>query len=219
MNDIPEIYVKKLSLVIGEQVILKNITANFTGGKIYGLVGHNGSGKTMLMKCICGFVRPTTGGVRVNNQWIDIERDFPESIGAIIETPGFIPYYTAQKNLCLLAGLRRKIGQQEVYKAIEAVGLNPNEKKTVGKYSLGMRQRLGIAQAIMESPQLLILDEPMNGLDPEGADSIRKLLISMKNPQRIIIVASHIKQDIEQLCDEVYFMEKGVLKNYSLGEK
>ena len=109
MQDYPEIYLKDLSLVIGRQVILRGINTRFTGGKIYGLIGHNGSGKTMLMKCICGFVRPTAGGVRINGKWLGLEQDFPESLGALIEAPGFLPYYTGQKNLRLLAGLR---GQQ-----------------------------------------------------------------------------------------------------------
>lgn len=212
MQDYPEIYLKDLSLVIGRQVILRGINTRFTGGKIYGLIGHNGSGKTMLMKCICGFVRPTAGGVRINGKWLGLEQDFPESLGALIEAPGFLPYYTGQKNLRLLAGLRGQAGEVEILRAMRAVGLNPAERKTVGKYSLGMRQRLGIAQAVMESPELLILDEPMNGLDPDGAAQVRGLLRALKEENRIILLASHIQQDILELCDAVCRMQGGELQ-------
>lgn len=210
-NDLPEIYVKDLSLVIDGSIILRHVGVRFTGGHIYGLIGRNGSGKTMLMKCICGFVRPTAGGVRVNGSWLGLDRDFPESMGTIIETPGFLPYYTGQKNLRLLAGLRGQIGEAEVLRAIRRVGLDPRERKTVGKYSLGMRQRLGIAQAIMEDPEILVLDEPMNGLDTDGVAAVRDLLLKWRSPDRIVILASHITQDIESLCDAVYRMEAGAL--------
>lgn len=212
MQDYPEIYLKDLSLVIGRQVILRGINTRFAGGKIYGLIGHNGSGKTMLMKCICGFVRPTAGGVRINGKWLGLEQDFPESLGALIEAPGFLPYYTGQKNLRLLAGLQGQAGEVEILRAMRAVGLDPAERKTVGKYSLGMRQRLGIAQAVMESPELLILDEPMNGLDPDGAAQVRGLLRALKEENRIILLASHIQQDILELCDAVCRMQGGELQ-------
>ena len=211
MQDYPEIYVKDLSLVIGRQVILRGINARFTGGKIYGLVGYNGSGKTMLMKCICGFVRPTAGGIRINGRWLGVEQDFPDSLGALIETPGFLPYYTGQKNLRLLAGLQGQVDEVEILRAMRAVGLDPANRKTVGKYSLGMRQRLGIAQAVMGDPELLILDEPMNGLDPDGAAQVRKLLLALKEESRIILLASHIQQDILELCDTVCQMQTGEL--------
>lgn len=211
MQDYPEIYVKDLSLVIGRQVILRGINARFTGGKIYGLVGYNGSGKTMLMKCICGFVRPTAGGIRINGRWLGVEQDFPDSLGALIETPGFLPYYTGQKNLRLLAGLQGQVDEVEILRAMRAVGLDPANRKTVGKYSLGMRQRLGIAQAVMGYPELLILDEPMNGLDPDGAAQVRKLLLALKEESRIILLASHIQQDILELCDTVCQMQAGEL--------
>lgn len=215
MSDYPEIYLKDLSLVIGRQVILRGINARFTGGKIYGLVGHNGSGKTMLMKCICGFVRPTAGGVRINGSWLGLEQDFPDSLGALIEAPGFLPYYTGQKNLRLLAGLQGLVGEAEILRAMRWVGLDPAERKTVGKYSLGMRQRLGIAQAVMERPEILILDEPMNGLDPDGAAQVRRLLLSLKEESRIILLASHIQQDVLELCDTVCRMQGGELLDCS----
>lgn len=211
MDAYPEIYVKDLSLVVGRDILLRDITARFTEGKIYGLTGRNGSGKTLLMKCICGYVRPTRGGVRVNGEWLGLERDFPESLGVVIESPGFVPYYTGLKNLRILAGLRAEVGEREICAAIRAVGLDPGLKKPVGKYSLGMRQRLGLAQAIMEDPDILILDEPMNGLDAEGVVEMRALLESWRQPGKLVILASHLEQDIELLCDVVYHMEAGRL--------
>ena len=141
----------------GEEMVLKGVTRDFEEGKIHGIVGNNGSGKTVLMKCICGFLHPTKGKVFVNYKQVGKDMDFPDDMGIIIETPGFLPNLTGQKNLQLLASLKKKIGNETIKKVIERVGLDPNMKKPVGKYSLGMRQRLGIAQAIMEDPHILIL--------------------------------------------------------------
>lgn len=162
MKDIIE--VRGLSLTIGKTAILNDVTVSLEAGKIHGLIGRNGSGKTMLMKCICGFIRPTRGVVVVDGKRVGKDVDFPKNMGIIIETPGFIPYYSGYKNLKLLAGLRNKIGKEEIIQAMERTGLDPKLKRHVKKYSLGMRQRLGLAQAIMEDPDILILDEPMNGL-------------------------------------------------------
>ena len=163
----------------------------------------------MLMKCICGFIKPTEGTVTVNGKVIGKDCDFPESIGIIIETPGFIPYYSGYKNLKLLADLRKKINDEQVRAAIRQVGLDPNSRLHVKKYSLGMRQRLGLAQAIMEDPDILILDEPMNGLDKDGVKDIRKYLLNLKEKGKTIIIASHSAEDIEILCDTVHEMDKG----------
>ena len=154
------IKIKDLSLQIKKDTILKDINISFAKGEIHGLIGRNGSGKTMLMKCICGFVKPTNGEIFVNDKQIGKDCDFPESVGIIIETPGFIPYYSGYKNLKILADLNKKIDGETIKKSMEQVGLDPNLKRHVRKYSLGMRQRLGLAQAIMEDPDLLILDEP-----------------------------------------------------------
>ena len=157
------IKVQNISLTIKKTEILKSISIEFERGKIHGLIGRNGSGKTMLMKCICGFVKPTEGTVRVAGKQIGKDCDFPENVGIIIETPGFIPYYSGYKNLKLLADLNKKINGERIKEAMKQVGLDPALKRHVKKYSLGMRQRLGLAQAIMEKPRLLILDEPFNG--------------------------------------------------------
>ena len=194
----------------GNQV-LQNINISFETGKIHGIIGRNGSGKTVLIKTICGFVHPDTGRVLVDGKIIGKDIDFPKNIGAIIEAQGFLPNASAYKNLEYLASLRRVIGKEEIRKAIEIVGLNPDDKKHVGKYSLGMKQRLGLAQAIMENPDILILDEPMNGLDKEGVSEIRKLLLDFKSKGKTIIIVSHNSEDINMLCDTVHEMDKGRL--------
>lgn len=203
------IKVENVSLTIKKAEILKHITVSFERGKIHGLVGRNGSGKTMLMKCICGFVKPTAGSITVAGKLVGKDMDFPQNMGVIIETPGFIPYYSGYKNLKLLADLNHKIGKEEVREALIQVGLNPDSKLSVKKYSLGMRQRLGIAQAMMEKPELLILDEPFNGLDKEGVQEMRRLLLDLKEQGKTILLASHSTEDISILCDTVHELEHG----------
>ena len=191
MKDIIE--VRGLSLTIGKTAILNDVTVSLEAGKIHGLIGRNGSGKTMLMKCICGFIRPTRGVVVVDGKRVGKDVDFPKNMGIIIETPGFIPYYSGYKNLKLLAGLRNKIGKEEIIQAMERTGLDPKLKRHVKKYSLGMRQRLGLAQAIMEDPDILILDEPMNGLDKDGVEDMRRYLIDLREQGKTILIASDRK--------------------------
>lgn len=205
------ITVNSLNLTIKKHTILKEINVAFEKGKIHGLVGRNGSGKTMLMKCIIGFVKATSGEIIVNGKNIGKDCDFPDNIGIIIETPGFIPYYSGYKNLKLLADLNKKISEQQIKETMHKVGLDPNLKRHVKKYSLGMRQRLGLAQAIMENPDILILDEPMNGLDKDGVGDMRKYLLDLKKQGKTILIASHSAEDIEILCDTVCEMDKGVL--------
>lgn len=206
-----KIIVDGVSLTIKKTEILKSVSAKFEQGGIHGLIGRNGSGKTMLMKCICGFVRPNSGKIIVDGKIIGKDCDFPENVGIIIETPGFIPYYSGYKNLKLLADLNKKIDAAQIRQAMENVGLDPYLRLHVGKYSLGMRQRLGLAQAIMEKPDILILDEPMNGLDKDGVSEMRKYLLDLKGQGKTILIASHSAEDIEVLCDTVYEMDKGVL--------
>ena len=196
----------------GQELVLKEVNLTLEQGRVYGIVGNNGSGKTVLMKCICGFLIPTTGLIQVFGSGIGQDVDFPESLGVIIETPGFLTNLTGRKNLEILAGMRGKIGPAEIQQVLEKVGLDPALKKPVANYSLGMRQRLGIAQAIMEDPKLLILDEPFNGLDKHGVGEIRKLLLDLKEEGKTILLASQNEEDIRVLCDEVYEMDGGVLR-------
>lgn len=195
-----------------DQVVLKNVSISFEKGKIHGIVGRNGSGKTVLFKCICGLMHPEEGVILVNGKRVGRDVDMPEDIGAIIEAPGFLPNYSGYKNLRFLANIRRKIGKEEILNVLRTVGLDPESRKHVGKYSLGMRQRLGIAQAIMEDPEILILDEPMNGLDNAGVQDIRALLLGLKTQGKTILLASHNHEDIAALCDTVHEMDGGVLE-------
>lgn len=194
-----------------DQVVLKNVSISFEKGQIHGIVGRNGSGKTVLFKCICGLMHPEEGVIRVNGKRVGRDVDMPEDIGAIIEAPGFLPNYSGYKNLRFLANIRRKISKEEILNVLKTVGLDPESRKHVGKYSLGMRQRLGIAQAIMEDPEILILDEPMNGLDNAGVQDIRALLLELKAQGKTILLASHNHEDIAALCDTVHEMDGGVL--------
>lgn len=203
--------VQHVSKSFGEEQVLKNICRSFEIGKIHGIVGNNGSGKTVLMKCICGFLRPDSGKIYVNYKEVGKDMDFPDDLGIIIETPGFLPNISGFKNLQLLASLKKKASDAVIRDAIMKVGLDPYMKKPVGKYSLGMRQRLGLAQALMEDPQLLILDEPLNGLDKHGAAHIRELIKSMRDEGKTVLLASHNQMDIDELCDTVCEMDGGVM--------
>ncbi len=203
------IEIENITKKFKDSAILNNVSIKFEIGKIHGLIGRNGAGKTMLLKCICGFVIPDSGSIIVEGKCIGTDCDVPDNIGIIIEAPGFLPNYDGFTNLRFLAAIKNKITKEQIIKAIEDVGLDAKSKKHVGKYSLGMRQRLGIAQAIMENPDVLILDEPMNGLDNQGVTEIRTLLAEMKKNGKTIILASHSKEDIDVLCDTVHEMDHG----------
>lgn len=209
MNTVVDI--KNVTKQYGANKVLKDVSMTCETGKIYGLIGRNGSGKTVLLKCICGLVIPTSGEVSVWGQSVGKDVDFPENIGFIIESPGFLLQESGLSNLKHLASIRGKIGIDEIRESMNTVGLDPDLKLHVGKYSMGMRQRLGIAQAIMEKPKLLVLDEPMNGLDNQGVEHIRSLLLALKESGVTILLASHFKDDIAYLCDEVYQMDAGII--------
>lgn len=194
-----------------ENQVLKNVSINFEKNKIHGLIGRNGSGKTMLLKCISGFVTITSGEIIVNDKRIGKDVDVPKDVGIIIETPGFLPNYSGYKNLKFLASINKLIDKKDIKAVIERVGLDSESKKWVGKYSLGMRQRLGMAQAIMENPSILLLDEPLNGIDKHGVKDMRELLIKLRDEGKTIILASHSAEDIDMLCDTVSEMDSGVL--------
>ena len=205
MEDI--IVVENVSKKFGDNLVLDNVCVNFEKGKIHGIIGRNGSGKTMLMKCICGFVPVTSGTITVAGKKVGKDVDVPHNMGIIIETPGFLNSYSGYNNLKFLAGINKKIGKDRIMEVMELVKLDPHNKKHVGKYSLGMRQRLGLAQALMENPDILILDEPMNGLDQSGVDEMRGVLSSLAKGGTTIIMANHNAEDIELLCDTVCEME------------
>ena len=198
-----------VSKVFHKTTVLHPLSLNFEEGMIHGIVGRNGSGKTVLMKLILGLLVPTTGEVIVGGKKVGIDLDFPEDTGAVIETLEFIPYLSAYDNLMQLASIQRKIGKAEVSEVLERVGLSNTGRKRVGKFSMGMRQRLAIAQAIMEHPKLIMLDEPMNGLDKSGVEEMRKLFQLLAAEGATILLASHNPQDIDCLCEHVYEIDAG----------
>ncbi|EGT3607897.1 ATP-binding cassette domain-containing protein [Clostridium perfringens] len=191
--------------------VLNKVNLQLESGKAYGIVGRNGSGKSMLFKAICGLINTTEGSITVFDKVIK-NGSFPDDVGMIIENPGFLLQYSAFKNLKILASINNKISDERIKETIALVGLDPEDKKIVKKFSLGMKQRLGIAQALMENPKLLILDEPMNGLDSEGVKQIREILLKLKSNSVTILLASHNSDDIDEICDCVYTMENGMLR-------
>ena len=203
--------IENLTKTFGTQTVISDISMTLVSGKIYGLVGRNGSGKTMLMKMILGFVSPSSGSIKIEGKVLGKDISMPDRIGAIIENPGFLPEYSGFKNLKFLAMIHHKISNEEIRDAMRIVGLDPDSKKHVGKYSLGMRQRLGIAQALMEDPSLLILDEPFNGLDKHGVSQMHELILAQKKKGKTILLSSHSQKDIDVLCDVVCEMDGGVM--------
>ena len=206
------INLENVSKTFKDKTVLQPLDLTIETGKITGFIGRNGSGKTVLFKLICGLMLPTTGTVTVDGVQIGKDRDFAPDTGVLIETPSFINYESGLRNLRDLAAIQKKINLEQVRDAIRLVGLDPDDKKRVGKYSLGMRQRLGIAQAIMENPSLIILDEPMNGLDKEGVEDMRTLFAKLRDEGRTILLASHTAEDIDILCDSVYELDKGAIR-------
>lgn len=205
------IEVSHVSKSFKDSKVLKDVSLFCQSGRIYGLVGHNGSGKTVLFKSICGFLSCDEGSISVNGKVIGKDKDMLTDAGIIIEEPGFLRTWSGYHNLEFLYTLRNKRDKKYLHSILRSVGLDPTLRRPVGKYSLGMRQRLAIAQAIMEDPGILILDEPMNGLDKKGVREIRELLLQKKEENKLIILASHNREDIDILCDEVYEMEDGVI--------
>lgn len=206
------IKLKKVSKKFDDNFVLKDINLDLYEGNIYGLIGRNGSGKTMLLNTICGFIKPTYGEVLVDGVNIYENKTFISNARALIEHPKFLGNLTGYQNLELLAGINNKIGKNEIEDALKVVDLYSEKDKIYSKYSLGMKQKLGIAQVIMENPKVMIFDEPFNGLDEKSTDKIRKFIKNIKN-DKIIIIATHIKDDIEMLCDFVYKIDGGILKN------
>lgn len=189
--------------------ILENITLEFNSGKVYGLEGPNGSGKTMLLRLIAGLIRPTEGEVLVDGKRLGKDLDFPENMGLLIETPAFLPEHTGYKNLQFLADIQKKITSADMEAALMEVGLGPQDVRPFRKYSLGMKQRLGIAAAIMEKPELLLLDEPTNSLDKAGVEEITQLILRQKSRGALLVVASHDREFLQTVSDEVYTVCEG----------
>jgi ABC-2 type transport system ATP-binding protein len=205
------IEVKDVTKNVKGKNLIKNITFDVKKGSIIGIIGRNGSGKTVLMKCICGFMKPSSGKIIVNGKQVGEKAKLASNMGILIENPGFLSNYSGYRNLKFLADIEHKIGKKEIREYMKLVGLDPDNRKPVKHYSLGMKQRLAIAQAIMEEQDIIILDEPMNGLDNMGVNDMRQLFLKLKSQGKTILLTSHIKEDIDILCDEVYMMEAGNL--------
>lgn len=204
--------IKNITKVIDGTKVLDSITLSMERGKIYGLRGRNGSGKTMIMKAICGLIRVKEGEIWIDGELLGKKYDFPKSIGALIETPGFVENYSGYSNLKMLADMKGFIGKKEIEMIMERVGLDPKEKKKVKKYSLGMRQKLGIAAALMEHPELIVLDEPINALDEESVQVLHCLLQEEKDRGALIMISSHDEEELKLLCDEIYIVNAGKVK-------
>jgi ABC-2 type transport system ATP-binding protein len=204
MENKNSIKLEHISKRFGEQEVLKDISYEFESGKVYGIIGKNGAGKSVLFKCICGLCFPTSGEIYIGGENIVKNPNFTKKIGAVIENPGFLPNYNAIHNLEFLYTINHKKNRKVIEDVIEMVGLAYAKKKKVGKYSLGMKQRLAIAQAIMEDPDIFIFDEPMNGLDINGVEDVRNLIIDLKKKGKTILMSSHDERDIELLCDLTY---------------
>ncbi len=204
--------IKNLSKKFKDVYVLKDINLTFESGKIYGFTGRNGSGKSVLLKIICGFYTPTSGEVLLDNYNYILNNDFPKSTRCLIEKPNFLPDLTGYENLKLLASIENKIGDKEILDTIEKLNLKEEINKKYSKYSLGTKQKLGIAQVLMEDPKLIVLDEPLNGIENDTAKEVRKILNEEKKKDKIIIVASHIKEDIDTLADVVYNIDNGIVE-------
>ena len=204
---------KNLTKKIGNEIILKDVNTKFENKKIYGIVGRNGSGKTMFLKSLCGFLTPTSGTVLINQKDIYKEEMFSNNVGISFSNSNYIKDLTGFENLELIANIKKQISKEDIIDALKKVNLLKEKDKKYGKYSLGMKQKLDIAQAIMEKPEILLLDEPFNGLDDESVKLIKKLIIDLKNGGNTIIIATHIKYDIENFCDEVIRFDMGTIVN------
>ena len=202
---------------IKDATVLKDICLEMKGGTVYGLQGKNGSGKTMLMRAISGLIRPTSGRIVINGEQLHKNISIPRSIGLLLENPSLLPEYDASQNLKLLAKMQGGVPEEEIRQLIRDVGLEDAGHKKVEKYSLGMKQRLGIAAAILGSPDIILLDEPINAIDGEGVEEIRSLILSLKNEKRIIIVACHDKEEMNLLADEIVHLRDGRIEGQENG--
>ncbi len=207
-----KIEVKNLSKKFKKVIVVKDINITFKSGNIYGIIGRNGSGKSVFLKMLCAFYIPTTGTILQDGYDYIKNNEFPISTRALIEGPDFIPDLSGLENLKLLASIQNKIGEKEILETLKQVNLYEEKDKKYSEYSLGMKQKLGIAQVLMEDPQVMILDEPFNGIEDSSVKDIKKILKDLKKKDKIIIMTSHIKEDIEELSDVIYKFDGGSLK-------
>lgn len=207
-----EIKVENITKKIKGTTVLDSVSLEMKSGEIVGLRGENGSGKTMLMRMIAGLIFPTQGSVQIDGRVLGRELAFPEEMGILLENPAFLDNYTGYQNLRMLASIQNRIGEEEIKRAIRRAGLEWEDKKKYRKYSLGMKQRLGIAAAVMEAPKLLILDEPSNALDDQGVEMLRQIIREEKARNALILVSSHDGALLEEIADVIYIMKNGHLQ-------
>ena len=213
-NKNTKITLSQVEKTIRKAEIICGISAEFSAGKIYGLKGYNGSGKTMLMRLMAGLILPTKGEVRINDQILGKDLTFPESMGILIENPSFLDSYTGYQNLKILADIKGKISKKEIQETLLLVGLDPDDKRKYRKYSLGMKQRLGIAAAVMEDNDILLIDEPTNALDVDGVEMFKQVLNQEKAEGALVLIACHEMNVLRELSDEIYTIEKGRFTEY-----
>lgn len=204
-----EIKVCDYTKVIHKVTILEHVNCEFHSGICYGLKGKNGSGKTMLMRAVCGLIRPTSGYVSIDGKIIGKDISFPDNVGLLLENPAFPGNYTGLKNLELLAGIQKRVSTEEIRKTLAQTGLNPDDKRKYRKYSLGMKQKLGIAAAFMEKAPLIILDEPINAIDAEGVELVKGMIQEAKERGAVIITACHDAEELNQIADEIIEISEG----------
>jgi len=208
------IQLKKVTKNLGGHDVIRDVSMVMHSGQIYGLQGINGSGKTMLMRLICGLIRPTRGEIRINDEVLGREITFPKSAGLLLESPAFLDMYSGFDNLKLLALIQMKIGEQEIRDTLRSVGLDPNDKKKYRKYSLGMKQRLGIAAAIMEAPDIVVLDEPTNALDTSGVEMVKEIILAQKKRGALVIISCHDLTLLRSMADEIFVLEAGSVTDH-----
>lgn len=213
------IEVRNLKKIIKGNIILSDINLKLQRGKVYGFKGKNGSGKSMLFRAISGLIKATEGEIIINGKKIGSDISFPENLGILIEHPGFLPDFTGFKNLKYLAEINKKIDDNKIKTTLEAVGLDTKDKRKFKKYSLGMKQRLGVAQAVMENPDIIILDEPTNALDTDGVKLINKIILDLRNQNKLILISNHDKEEMEMIADEIYTIHEGKITDYVVLKK
>lgn len=212
-----KIIIENYSKKIGKNMVLSDINLTFEPGVVYGLKGKNGSGKTMLMRAISGLITPTTGTVVINDKVLGKDMSFPESIGILIENPSFLSQYSGFDNLKMIASIKNRADDEKIKLYMRELGLDPDDRKKYKKYSLGMKQKLGIVCAIMENPDIVILDEPINALDEESVEKVKQVISKIKSEDKIIIIACHDKEELYYLSDRIIEVEEGKIKReYSI---
>lgn len=202
--------------ILGSNRVIDDVSLSMKSGKVYGFKGQNGSGKTMMMRAVCGLILPTEGNVTIDDKIVGKDISFPQSVGLLLENPAFVNGYSGFKNLKMIASISKKIGDNEIAGAMEKVGLDPKDKRHYRKYSLGMKQKLGVACAVMEKPDLLILDEPLNALDEDGINCVKDIVREAKERGALVIVTCHDNEELYEMSDEIFILEGGRIKDYEI---